>query len=122
MKKKAPISVFILDDHPIIRMGLKQVIQQAENLSWVGDASNLKESLIKITVNMPKSYHRKLKAIAALKDIGLSTYIVECVEKVAFRKNDEKPDDENSLEDEALKEVEELIEAQLWISLNDSQE
>lgn len=30
------------------------------------------EKSIKVTVNMAKSKHRKLKAIAALKDIGIS--------------------------------------------------
>ena len=70
------------------------------------------KSFVKVTVNMPKLYHRKLKAIAALKDIGLSVYIMECLERVAFRKKEhEKVDGENSLVDETVKEVEELIDS-----------
>lgn len=72
-----------------------------------------KEEFVKVTVNMPKISHRKLKAIAALKDIGLSEYIMECMEKVAFRKQEhEKGESEYSSVDETIKEVEELIEAQ----------
>lgn len=70
------------------------------------------EKFIKVTVNMAKSKHRKLKAIAALKDIGLSAYIMECLERVVFREKEyEEVNAENSLVDGTIKEVEELIEA-----------
>lgn len=65
---------------------------------------------VKVTINMPMSYHRKLKAIAAIKGIGLSKYIIECVEKLALRKKD--IDGKELLEDDAVKEVNELIETQ----------
>jgi hypothetical protein len=68
------------------------------------------DNFIKVTVNMPKSHHRKLKAIAALKDMGLSAYIMKCVEKVTLRQKD--TNDKEVSEDDAVKEVEELIEAQ----------
>lgn len=68
-----------------------------------------KEEFVKVNVNMPKGLHRKLKAIAAIKGIGLSTYIMDCIEKVALRQN---KSDEEFLADEAVKEVEELIESQ----------
>ena len=72
-----------------------------------------KESFVKVTVNMPKPHHRKLKAIAAIKGIGLSSYIMECLDNVVLRgKEDEEVDGKNSFSDEAVKEVEELIEAQ----------
>jgi len=35
------------------------------------------DRVVKVTVSMPKSIHRRLKAIAALKDLGLSTYIMQ---------------------------------------------
>ncbi|MCB1068417.1 MAG: hypothetical protein KDK56_09565 [Simkania sp.] len=68
-----------------------------------------KEEFVKVTVNMPKGHHRKLKAIAAIKGIGLSTYIMDCIERVALR---QKNDVGEPLADNAVKEVEELIESQ----------
>lgn len=68
------------------------------------------DDLIKVTVNMPKIYHRRLKAIAAIKGIGLSTYIMECIEKANLRQKEETS--EEHLEEDAIKEVEELIKAQ----------
>ena len=68
-----------------------------------------KEEVVKVTINMPKGHHRKLKAIAAIKGISLSTYIMDCIEKVALRQKDDVGE---SSVDKALKEVEELIESQ----------
>ncbi|CCB87778.1 hypothetical protein [Simkania negevensis] len=68
-----------------------------------------KEEFVKVTVNMSKGHHRKLKAIAAIKGIGLSNYIMDCIEKVALRQKDGVGE---HLEDDAIKEVEELIENQ----------
>lgn len=62
------------------------------------------KGFIKVTVSMHSSQHRKLKAIAAIKGVSLSTYVMECVEKEIFRGR------ENS--DEAVKEVEALIKAE----------
>ena len=74
---------------------------------------NDKDSLVKVTLNMPKSNHRKLKAIAALKGIGLSTYIMECLENVVFRANTkEGVNEESPSVDNTIKTVEELIETQ----------
>ena len=49
-----------------------------------------KDGFVKVNVNMPKKYHRKLKAIAALKGVGLSAYIMECMGKVAFREKNKE--------------------------------
>jgi len=62
------------------------------------------DDFIKVTVNMSKAHHRKLKAIAAIKGIGLSTYIMECIEKITLRKRErEVADDASHLEDESIR-------------------
>ncbi len=67
------------------------------------------DRIVKVTVNMPKSAHRKLKAIAALKDLGLSTYIMQCVNEVTFCKDGEEVvGSKKGLMDKAIAEVEEL--------------
>jgi len=67
------------------------------------------DRIVKVTVNMPKSAHRRLKAIAALKDLGLSTYIMQCVNEVTFIKSEEgELNDGNGLINKVLEEVEEL--------------
>ena len=70
---------------------------------------NAKEGFIKVTVNMPKLHHRKLKAIAALKGVSFSTYIMECIEKATLQ--EKEINGKICLADETVKEVEELIEA-----------
>ena len=62
------------------------------------------EKLVKVTISMPKEKHRKLKAISALRDQGLSNYIMECVEAVTFAKTTDSDHQAN----DALAEVEEL--------------
>jgi len=67
------------------------------------------DRFVKVTINMPKSTHRRLKAIAALKDFGLSTYIMQCVNEVTFIKSEEgELDSKNGLTDKIIEEVEEL--------------
>jgi len=67
------------------------------------------DRVVKVTVSMPKSIHRRLKAIAALKDLGLSTYIMQCVERVTFIKSEEgELDDGKGLTDKIIEEVEDL--------------
>ena len=64
---------------------------------------------IKVNINMSKFTHRRLKAITALKDIGLSTYIMECVKKAAFCKKEEcEVDDGKGLTDKIIEKVEDL--------------
>lgn len=53
---------------------------------------------------MTKANHRKIKAIASLKGLGLSAYIAECLDKAIDRKTEEV--------DEDLKEVNALVEAE----------
>ena len=62
------------------------------------------EKLVKVTLIMPKDKHRKLKAVAALRDQGLSSYIMECVEKITFAKST----DLDSQHTDVLAEIEEL--------------
>jgi hypothetical protein len=65
------------------------------------------KKLVKVTITMPKDKHRKLKAIAALRDQGLSSYVMACVESVTFDdKTISKSDDLQYLEEvEALAKV-----------------
>ncbi len=53
---------------------------------------------------MPKDKHHKLKAISALRDQGLSEYIIKCVDAVTFA----KAVDPNLQPDDILAEVGEL--------------
>jgi DNA-binding NarL/FixJ family response regulator len=48
-----PIRVFNADDHPILRKGLTDLINQTEGLEWVGSAENGQEALEKIRAIKP---------------------------------------------------------------------
>jgi DNA-binding NarL/FixJ family response regulator len=61
-KKQAPSSVFIVDDHPIVRQGLKLLINQEADLTVCGEAEDAKAALLSI---------RKLKPAIAIIDISL---------------------------------------------------
>ena len=48
MKSKSKTKVFIVDDHAVVRQGLKHIISQVQELEVVGEAENGSEALIKI--------------------------------------------------------------------------
>ncbi len=45
--------VFIVDDHPIVRLGLSQLVNQENDLAICGEATNAKEALAAIAVLQP---------------------------------------------------------------------
>jgi DNA-binding NarL/FixJ family response regulator len=53
MKDRSSIQVFIVDDHPIFRQGLKQVIDSDPRLQVVGEAPNATEALERIKALRP---------------------------------------------------------------------
>jgi DNA-binding NarL/FixJ family response regulator len=58
-------SVFNADDHPILRKGITELLNQAPGLTWVGSAADGQESLDKI---------RSLKPDIAILDIEMPHY------------------------------------------------
>jgi len=62
MKKNAPQTIFIIDDHPVFREGLKRLIEQTGDLAVCGQAAHFAEA-IAVMVD--------LKPELALVDIGL---------------------------------------------------
>ncbi len=50
---KPEIRILIADDHPIMRQGLKQIIEIEPNLKVVGEAANGSEALAMIEELMP---------------------------------------------------------------------
>ena len=43
-------------------------------------------STTRVTLDIPKDMHRKVKAIAALLGVSLKDFILDCVEEKAFKK------------------------------------
>jgi DNA-binding NarL/FixJ family response regulator len=48
-----PIRVFNADDHPILRKGITDLLQETEDMEWVGSAENGQEALQKIRALQP---------------------------------------------------------------------
>lgn len=46
-------SIFIVDDHPLIRRGIAQLIEQETGLTFAGEAGDSEEALKKIKKNIP---------------------------------------------------------------------
>ncbi len=91
------IKVFLVDDHEIIRQGLKMVLKEASDLKVVGEAENGKEAIEKISVtecdillldmNMPgRSGIDLLGDIKALKpEINILVLTIHPEDKFALR-------------------------------------
>lgn len=45
MPRAKPIRVMVVDDHPIVRQGLRSVLAQAEDITVVGEAGSVEEAL-----------------------------------------------------------------------------
>jgi DNA-binding NarL/FixJ family response regulator len=50
---KAKVKILIVDDHPIVRQGLRAVLASRENLEVVGDAADGAEALLKVKALRP---------------------------------------------------------------------
>lgn len=48
MSTTTPARVFLVDDHPVVRMGLRHLFEQFDHLSIVGEAETGEEALSKI--------------------------------------------------------------------------
>lgn len=48
-----PAEVFLVDDHPVVRMGLRHLLEQFDHLTIVGEAESGEEALPQITDDSP---------------------------------------------------------------------
>ncbi len=53
MDMKIPIQIVIVDDHAVIRSGLRMLIESRSNLKVVGEAGNSNEALLKVAEEQP---------------------------------------------------------------------
>ncbi len=60
-----PIRIVLVDDHAIVREGIRLMLEQQQDMSVVGEASNLKETLVIVKENSPD---------IVLMDISLGQY------------------------------------------------
>jgi DNA-binding NarL/FixJ family response regulator len=79
-----PIRVYNADDHPILRKGITDLIQEAAELEWVGSAKDGKKALEEIRSLLPDvavldiemPYHTGLDVAETLLKEGLDTHFV----------------------------------------------
>jgi DNA-binding NarL/FixJ family response regulator len=81
---KQEITVLIVDDHPLLRHGLCDVIAKSQHFKIVGEASNGEEALRKVTVfkpqiiildiDMPRL--NGLETIRAIQELGIPTKVI----------------------------------------------
>ncbi len=79
-----PISIIIADDHPIVRMGLKEMLQRNNDVQVIGEATDgvqalglietLSPSIAMIDMDMPKM--NGLDVIKNMRNKNLSTLVV----------------------------------------------
>lgn len=53
MEKREDQKIFIVDDHPVVRRGLRQLINEAEDLTVCGEAESAAETLSKVEASSP---------------------------------------------------------------------
>lgn len=53
MEKREDQKIFIVDDHPVVRRGLRQLINEAEDLAVCGEAESAAETLSKVEASSP---------------------------------------------------------------------
>jgi two-component system, NarL family, nitrate/nitrite response regulator NarL len=77
-------SVFMVDDHPLLRKGLSQLIELEDELVWAGDASNGQDGLNAVIENEPDLIILDLnmqgmdgiETLIAMRTAGVSSKIV----------------------------------------------
>ena len=52
-KRANPIKVLIVDDHPVVRIGLRTMLDSEENISVTGMAESAKEALVEVSKASP---------------------------------------------------------------------
>ncbi len=50
---QVPVRVFLLDDHEIVRRGLRELFETQEDLEVVGEASNAEEAMLRVPPTRP---------------------------------------------------------------------
>ena len=74
MNATKPIRIVIADDHPIVRKGLRQVIEEEQDLKVVGEASDGEACVALIDLDMPK-----LDGFGVARELGRRNIAVETV-------------------------------------------
>ena len=82
--KKDNITVLIVDDHVLIREGIKQILELEKDISVIGQAGDgeeaflvateLKPDIILLDINMPKS--NGIEALRKFKDMGVKSKVI----------------------------------------------
>ncbi|MGF2688476.1 two-component system response regulator NarL [Marinobacter sp. DUT-3] len=81
---ETPASILLIDDHPLLRQGIKQLIEMEDDMQVVGEASNatdgiriateLEPDLILMDLNMPEV--NGIEALKTLREQSISSRIV----------------------------------------------
>ena len=58
MTEAKPIRVMIVDDHPVVRDGLKSVVFAAEDMELAGEAGSGQEALDRCQSSLPECCHK----------------------------------------------------------------
>ena len=82
--KNKNITIFLVDDHELIREGIKQLLELEDNIDVIGQAGNGEEAIEKILeyrpdvvlldINMPKM--NGIDVLRRLKDLGANSKII----------------------------------------------
>lgn len=82
--KEKKISVLIVDDHELIREGIKQILELEKDISVIGQAGNgedafsmaeeLNPDVILLDINMPKL--NGIEALRKFKDMGIKSKVI----------------------------------------------
>jgi len=82
--KNGPASILLIDDHPLLRKGVKQLIELDSQLLVIGEASNAEEGitqatqlepdLILLDLNMPEI--NGIETLKLLRDAGVASRVV----------------------------------------------
>ncbi|NMT62051.1 two-component system response regulator NarL [Marinobacter orientalis] len=80
----SPASILLIDDHPLLRQGIKQLIEMEDDMQVVGEASNaadgirlaqqLEPDLVLMDLNMPEM--NGIEALKKLREESISSRII----------------------------------------------
>lgn len=80
----APASILLIDDHPLLRQGIRQLIEMEVDLEVAGEASNARDGirlaqevepdLVLLDLNMPEM--DGIEALKAMRELGVASRIV----------------------------------------------